>query len=232
MLLNSSQANSYVTLQGRVFWGTTALSQGAAATAQDCQAMCSSNTSCTGATFDSSKQTCYVRGGAGDILSGTEYDYAIMTELQNTTILLKTYNEKLLDLNNQILIIMKKSKPYYDKDLLAKNTLDEDLQQKYYDELTKEREKIHRRLQNYDSVNRETLDTGIQVKQTALVYRIFVIILGMSLIVLFFIYFNIAAPSPNPVFILLLTSFIVYALGMTFISALIAFFTILFVILR
>ena len=60
-------ANSFVIFPGKKFMGTASLSDNNNSTAEQCVAMCSSNTDCTGATFNNTTKVCKLIKGDGVI---------------------------------------------------------------------------------------------------------------------------------------------------------------------
>jgi hypothetical protein len=95
----------YAKFKGKTFWGSDSLLDSSANTIQDCQALCSSTSGCSGATFNSTNSpntTCQLRSGDGDIAMGQKGDYAFMVEGPGLLKMSQQLNSKLADLNNQI----------------------------------------------------------------------------------------------------------------------------------
>jgi hypothetical protein len=88
--------------KGKTFLGSGSISNTSASSVEDCQALCSNTSGCTGATFNSDKGACLIRSGEGDLSNGTKNDYAIMVEGPGLLKLSKHLNNKLTQINNQI----------------------------------------------------------------------------------------------------------------------------------
>jgi hypothetical protein len=73
---NSGSTPELVSVPGRAFVGTGSAGQSTATTLQQCQASCSANASCTGATFVSSQ--CQLRTGDSPLVPSSSDSYAIV----------------------------------------------------------------------------------------------------------------------------------------------------------
>ena len=93
----------YIVLKNHNYWGKTGLKEGTVNSSDECQTMCSDFGNCEGATYNSSKNYCWARSGEGKVaLSDDPDDNAIVPQLKLNAIILKTLNDKLIDLNTQI----------------------------------------------------------------------------------------------------------------------------------
>ena len=228
-LLNTSDiANKYVQLNGRTYWGIKGLSQAVSSNVNTCEALCSSNKLCTGATYNSDSKTCYVRGGKGTLMVGTETTFAIITQMQHATLTLSELNAKLISLNQQMNTLIGEIKPKYKKEntknAQAKTELDEN-----YNKLIKEQKEIHKLLQNYQSINTDYNDTTLKVNQNVVIYNFLWVLIIIIIFVSVLLIFNI---TPNLALLFLIMSFLFYIFGMLTISAGIFFLTVLYVIVR
>ena len=88
----STQIN-FTELSGRTWWGTGALKEAPATTSSECESMCASDTSCSGATFNPVKRYCWTRTGDAKITVGTDTDYALIPSQKATLIVLKSFND-------------------------------------------------------------------------------------------------------------------------------------------
>jgi hypothetical protein len=104
-------ATNYVSLKGRSWWGTTSISEGNTTTQEECENMCSSSGNCTGATFNPVKKYCWTRSGDSKISVGTDNDYALIPNQKAALIIMKSLNDKLLLLNEQIANELKNVNP-------------------------------------------------------------------------------------------------------------------------
>lgn len=108
---NESLNNNFVFLKGRTWWGSSGLTQTDASSQEVCQSMCASDIKCTGATFNEVKKYCWTRTGAGKLTVGYDDDYAIISKQTEATNNLKILNNRLLQLNEQILSTIKQLQP-------------------------------------------------------------------------------------------------------------------------
>ena len=96
---------TYVQLPGRAFWGEKGIRETSATSADDCEDMCASTADCTGATFNSNKNYCWLRSGnagSGNIVAGTDADVAVLPKIRQLLLECKHYNQELVGINNQL----------------------------------------------------------------------------------------------------------------------------------
>lgn len=98
-----TDTSNLASLQGYTFWGKTAVSSSTATSDSDCKTSCANNAKCTGATYNESKQLCWIRNGDGEIAAGLSDDYAIVPKLKQQAYVLQQLNEELTKLNSDIL---------------------------------------------------------------------------------------------------------------------------------
>lgn len=150
----TTKKTEFVSLRGRVYWGKNKLKEAALQTIEECESMCASDLKCTGATFNSSKRYCWTREGEGNLNSGTSNDYAIIPKLRQNLIVLKSLNQKLIDINSEINKTLDKMYPIAQEDIKLKNQKQESLE-KYYGVLLNEQMKIEKTLQEYDTIEQQ-----------------------------------------------------------------------------
>ena len=139
---------SLVDIKGAAFWGSEGLSEGEATDVEQCKAMCSADSKCSGATFNSDKQYCWIRTGNGSITTGTENDYAIIPENLKHLKIIQNLSEQLTDINKQILQIMNNGQPLYsEQDMQRKRQTI--VLNKNYKRLMDERERVDKVIKKY-----------------------------------------------------------------------------------
>ena len=166
---------TYVTIPGSVFWGTTSLSEGTSPSAEDCTALCSANTSCTGATYNSDKQYCWVRGGQGDISIGMDTDSAIIPELVQNTQVLKMLNQKLLDINKSMEETLGSMSSSENHDITDKDLKKGELTS-IYNSLMEERRNINKMIDNSTAIEQSYNDNSIYVSQNNTTYTFWTLV--------------------------------------------------------
>jgi len=176
--LNSK--NNYSSLNGRTFWGAAGLKEGAVNSEDECWALCSSDSACSGATYNSAKAYCWTRSGNGAISVGSSTDNALISQLTQNMYNLQTLNNKLLKLNNEIILaqqnIASSQKPLQENNMNNKYNL-----QTVYEELLLDRENIEAMMQEYKTMDEKYDNTYIYVKQTNSVFILWCIFSGVFL---------------------------------------------------
>ena len=103
---SATDTSNLAAIKGYTFWGTTAISSDTSESEKDCMTKCANDKKCTGATFNASKQLCWIRTGDGEIEEGLSDDYAIVSKLKQQAFVLKNINDKLTQLNSDIMTEM------------------------------------------------------------------------------------------------------------------------------
>lgn len=171
----STSNKTYATIPGSVFWGTTSLSEGTSPSAEDCTALCSANSSCTGATYNSDKQYCWVRGGQGDISIGMDTDSAIIPELVQNTQVLKMLNQKLLDINKSMEETLGSMSSSENHDIADKDLKKGELTN-IYNSLMEERRNINKMIDNSTAIEQSYNDNSIYVSQNNTTYTFWTLV--------------------------------------------------------
>jgi hypothetical protein len=99
---STTDTSNLASLKGYTFWGKSAISSSEATSDSDCKTSCANNSTCTGATFNTSKQLCWIRTGDGEIAEGLSDDYAIVPKLKQQAYVLQQLNDKLTKLTTDI----------------------------------------------------------------------------------------------------------------------------------
>jgi len=94
------------------FWGTSGIKDIVVNKIEECQAGCAEDAKCTGATFNSSSGYCWLRTGTGQVTASSDpNESAIMPNVSQNINNLKMLNDKLVQLNLQIMDELNKSEP-------------------------------------------------------------------------------------------------------------------------
>jgi hypothetical protein len=178
-------------IKGQAFWGTGALSEKSVSSVDECKALCSADSLCTGATYNPDKKYCWARSGDSKPLVSLPNDYALIPlsvyQLNN----MKALNKMLLDINKQIIESIKDGEPLYDS------------QQKEQDEkmiiininndrLKKERDELEARIKVHTDMDKAISESSMYAKKN------YYILVSMFIVTICIIYFliTIAASSP------------------------------------
>jgi len=110
--VSNSQTNKYDIEQGREIVGGNVISYETTPTIDSCQALCSSNSMCSGANYDSKTDTCIITSGNIDLDATNNKDnYGIVTQKKNLLIQLQSINENLSNVLNRSILLVKNMHP-------------------------------------------------------------------------------------------------------------------------
>ena len=177
----STQIN-FTELSGRTWWGTGALKEAPATTSSECESMCASDTSCSGATFNPVKRYCWTRTGDAKITVGTDTDYALIPSQKATLIVLKSFNDKLLSLNQEIGTYLKQINPQVKQQQVI-NTQKQQQLDDYYQKLLQQKIQMEKQLQDYYSVEQDNENQGLFTNQQNNNYRVWALLTVLVLII-------------------------------------------------
>jgi hypothetical protein len=118
-MLNSTTVQQYNIIPSMTYWGTSSLSQSATASVEDCEAICSSTSKCSGATYNSDKGMCFLRTGVGTLNTSSSNNTAIITQLQNSIQEVSALNQELIRLNTEIKQSIDSATPVVQSDATA-----------------------------------------------------------------------------------------------------------------
>jgi len=166
----TSNGKRYVLVPSKVFWGTGAIQQKSVSTIAECTALCSADTKCTGATFDSSAKSCWTRSGNAGLVSGSSTQTAIVSELVNAANTLDTLNVKLVELLKKMNDINKTTtanlQTKTDNNISTNNIY----LGKRFERLMADRENINNILKEYGEINIKNQDQTTYLYQNQTSY--------------------------------------------------------------
>ena len=177
--LKTGGAN-YVQLKDKAYFGTSFLDISLKKTIDMCKASCSSNSRCSGATYEPQNKTCVLNGGNGSIRTQPG-NYAILTSLKYITGKLEEVNRQLIILNNKIQNAVKTQPNNNLDNVVNRNNQMHDTLITDYNDLVSQRGEINRLIIDYDNVNGNMKDTSLEVNQQMLNYRLYTIVLALIL---------------------------------------------------
>ena len=175
-----SGSTDYVKLKDKAYFGTSWLSITQKQTIDMCQASCSSNSKCSGATYVPDWKACGLTTGDGNIIARVG-GYAILTRLKYTTGKLQEVNRQLIILNTKIQEAVKTQPNNNLDNAVNKNNNMHDTLIADYNDLAAQRGQINSLILDYDNVNGNMKDTYLEVNQHMLNYRLYTIILALLL---------------------------------------------------
>ncbi len=166
---------TFVALQGRTWWGTGKLSEGPASTQQECENMCASSSQCSGATFNPVKRYCWTRTGDGELSTGRDDDYALITQQKSVLTTMKYLNERLLELNKQITNEMQTIEPTISEQYKLQEETQYQLNNSY-EQLLEQKIELDKQMQEYYSVEQDEINQSKYVTRQNIMYKLWSII--------------------------------------------------------
>jgi hypothetical protein len=178
-----SNGKKYVLVPSKVFWGTAAIQQKSVSTIAECTALCSADSKCTGATFDSSAKSCWTRSGNAGLVSGSATQTAIVSELVNAANTLDTLNVKLVGLLKKMNDINKTTtvnlQTKTDNNISTHNIL----LGTRYQSLMADRENINNILKEYGEINVKNNDQNMYLYQNQTSYMLWSLLCFIFIII-------------------------------------------------
>ncbi len=186
----NTDKTSMISIPNFAYLGKSSAGETDVNTIQDCEAVCSSNSKCTGATFISGK--CNIRTGDSSIISSTSDSYAIIPKNKQLLMNMEDINKQLLELNAKISKKIKTSQPMYDE--LKKQQYKQNIElMKSYKELEEERENIIYLMNQYETLETSENTNQIRTNQQYYIY----ILLTLLAIAITFLLIKVSIPAGN-----------------------------------
>jgi hypothetical protein len=178
---SQTNANSLVVLRGKTFMGAASLSDNRNSTFGQCQALCSSNNSCTGATFNNISKVCKLRKGNGPISSGASSEFAFVRKSIQQLDQLDKINGQLISLNDQMIAVEKRIKPSVNKNMSTLSTNNNNLIRNN-SSLLEEQIKIKKMLDQFNDIEQNYISQSLNTDQKNAGYYLWLIIMIVALI--------------------------------------------------
>jgi len=180
---NSSDLNS---ISNSLFMGSTTLNNQSVTSVDDCKTACISNTSCSGATYNSDTNMCILSGGVGNIIKANN-STALVPGSIYYNYKLQTLNDQLIQLNQQMLKIAQSEMGQYSENSQEVENKEQTLQ-KNYQTLLQERNHIGETLKQFETANSAYNNGSIQLTSNYYSYIMWVLV--AILLVMLFIKFT------------------------------------------
>ena len=161
--MNTIKSNdtSLTTVENSAFTGSGTIKTNPVSSISDCTTACSSNTSCSGATFTTTNNNCTLSSGSGNIVNSTN-STAIVQKGLYYTYQLQNLNQQLMDINEQINNSVNQSNTQYQNNLGQINERGQALQQNYL-VLTGDRDRINIMVREFETLNEAQQNSDINV---------------------------------------------------------------------
>jgi len=179
--INSPEMTS---VKGTAFWGTSALSQSKVSTVEQCQALCSNTSGCSGATYNQTTTLCSLRKGDANIVAGSPTDYSIVPKAKSLLKIVENVNNKLTQVNEKIRKLSPTAEKEFNKESQNRSDANNDLINPYKN-LVSERVKIKKMLDEYQTLDEKHIDGNINISQN---YYSFILLMILAVLIIFLLY--------------------------------------------
>jgi NADH:ubiquinone oxidoreductase subunit 3 (subunit A) len=182
----NSDNKTFKTVDNSAFYGQNQINILSNTNVENCQSACSSNSSCSGATFNTLSNNCTLSSGTGNVIQ-EQKSKAIVKEAMYYSYQLQNLNTKLLDINKQMI---NTSNNNYDKfQKSQQQTIEqENTMNNNYQILSDERTQIEKMIREYETLNRAIENGNIIV--TSNYYSYIALFLIAILLILLFLKFS------------------------------------------
>lgn len=160
--MNNDNNKKYTTTKNSIFyWGGKEITNQPVNSINDCEALCSSNNGCSGGTFSSSSNHCWIISGNSELVTNESYsDYTgfqapTLTQYNSTIAALES---QLMSLNTQIMAELAMPNTNQPSQQATQEVLLSN-----YKNLTKERDELNTVQKQYSDVENEYDDTYIMI---------------------------------------------------------------------
>ena len=181
----NSKDNTFSTVENSAFLGNSIINTISAANITGCTKSCSSNASCSGATF--TNNNCALSSGTGNIVN-KKNSTAIVKKGIYYSYKLQKLNEQLMTINKEINNSVNQTNKNYQNNLGVINQREKALQQNYV-VLTQERNQIEKMVRDFETLNSAQENGDINV--TMNYYNYIVLLFIVVLLILLFLRFSI-----------------------------------------
>ena len=181
-----SSYSNLVIVPNSVFWGSSGIQNNVVNSVDDCLNSCSTTDSCSGATYNSSTNTCYLRKGGGMIVSASNENQSIVPNSLQYSYQLKKMNQELLLLNKQMMDLQQSSYKNYQANSQTKQQQEIILVQND-SILQDERLKIEKMIQEEKFMNAANQNSELVLTQyySRYIVYLFVVVLLIALVMKF-----------------------------------------------
>jgi hypothetical protein len=176
----NSKDNSLTTVSDTSFVGENNISVLNNSSIESCQTSCTSNDSCSGATFNNNSNSCTLTSGTGNIIS-TPQSTAIVQQYIYYSYQLQQINAQLLDINQQMMIIINNNYGQFQQ-TQQQNQQQEQVLQNNYNVLLEERIQIEKMVRQSETLNAAYENGNINVTSN---YYSYIILIFIAIFLIF-----------------------------------------------
>lgn len=188
---NSLDPNYYINapkltdIKGQAFWGTYGLKEGSVNNLQECSAMCSANSKCTGATFNPDKRYCWTRGGENTPIPALQNDYAIIPKSKQLLEISNSINKQINVINQKMQKKIDELYSIYGRQIAKRSSNDYSLVNDY-ERLNSERKKIEEIIKQYQTLEESQDESSVYIRSNYYLFFVFFLIVFIAVIILAF----------------------------------------------
>jgi len=185
-------------VKGTTFWGASSLSQSTLKTVGECEALCSTTSGCSGATYNETSTICSLRKGDGDIMTGGSADYSIVPKSLSLLKIVQNINDKLTQVNEKIQKISQPIETQFNAEAQQRSNSNTNLIDQYKS-LVGERFKIQKMLNEYQTLDEQQIEGNIHISQN---YYSFILLMLLAILIIFLLYkFSMPSAQSSTTFV-------------------------------
>ena len=195
---NPNPNRQIIRTPGKNYKSATLLTNNRTDNIDKCEALCSANPLCTGATFSTEGNLCSTYGGVGTNYASNDTRKISIVPAptkQSMSQNLKNLNEQLISLNDQILLVINTNQPSYETQQYER------VKQKH--SITKNGELLKKELDELKKIQKENQELDEKDAETKIIltqnHYIYIAVFIISLIVLFVFFKYVLGSSDGPV---------------------------------
>ena len=172
--------NSLTKLPNASFSGKNVINTIQNSSVEACQSSCLSNSSCSGASFNTSNNTCFINSGIGNVVNA-QNSIAIVQQGLYYSYQLQQLNAQLTSINQQMqtLALSNQTKSQQNQQSSQQK---EQILKTNYQVLNQDREQIKQMVLNYESLNQAYTDGNLNVTSN---YYSYIVLLLITLLLIF-----------------------------------------------
>jgi hypothetical protein len=170
----TSNNNSFTSVDNSAFVGEKNINTIKNSSVKNCSTSCSTNKSCSGATFDDIQKTCTLSSGNGNIINSKNQTAIVKQALYYSNQLQKINNE-LINTNNSMMSLVTKNADIY-KETKQMSSEKSKILQNNYNTLESERMEIGEIVREYETLNTAYENGNINVTSNYYTYIVYLFI--------------------------------------------------------
>jgi hypothetical protein len=159
---SSNTTPPLMTIPNNAFWGTADISSNIIPTVYQCKALCATTSGCSGATYNTTTQTCSLRSGEGSLVPSASNLLALIPEETYLLLNMQSINAQLIQINQEILNKTTEGETVFNSEYTERQTQAEELLKNYI-MLTAEKNKINGKINDFENLNQAEIDGNITI---------------------------------------------------------------------